>query len=366
MKKILYITLCDIRQKDGVSKKINSQINSFRQIGNEINCVFTSKSNIYFQTKDDLTMLKQCDNNLKKRFNLNDEIYKILNNTQIDIIYIRYYKCDFSFLCLLKKIKQMSKKTCVLLEIPTYPYDGEISRAFNVQYLLSLLDRILRGYLKYYIDYIVTFSLDSKIYNIPCINIANAIDLKEVNLVDKKDVVKSNIVFTSVSSCCLGHGVDRFLLSLDNYKIKNIKFNIVGIGPETDNLKKIISKSSYLQECVSLLGFKNTKQLENIYNETDIAVGSLGRYRQGIMSLRSLKTIEYTAKGLPSIFSEHDPGFTNAPFVFKVQHDDTLINIIELLEWYKNLKLTSEEIREYSKEFSMESQMKKVIDSISL
>lgn len=123
-------------------------------------------------------------------------------------------------------------------------------------------------------------------------------------------------------------------------------------------------KENKLEKYVIFHGRKCGKELDEIYDSSDIAVGSLGRFRSGLYVMKPLKNREYCAKGLPMIYSETDLDFEGQDFVYKVSHDESLINIGEIIEWYKNLKMSSNEIREYSKLFSWSIQMKKVLDGI--
>ena len=82
--------------------------------------------------------------------------------------------------------------------------------------------------------------------------------------------------------------------------------------------------------------------------------------------MKALKNREYSAKGLPMIYSEIDLDFEGQEFVHKVSHDESLIDIEKIIKWYKNLKVTSEEIRDFSKQFSWDIQMKKVVDEIKI
>ena len=50
------------------------------------------------------------------------------------------------------------------------------------------------------------------------------------------------------------------------------------------------------------------------------------------------------------------------PFLIEIGNNEKLFDIEKIIEWYKNLKITSKEIREYSKNFSWDIQMKKVVD----
>ena len=80
-----------------------------------------------------------------------------------------------------------------------------------------------------------------------------------------------------------------------------------------------------------------------------------------------MKNREYCAKGIPFIIGYEDKSFKNCKFLYRVSNDNSLVNIADILEWYNNLKMTSEEIREFAiQNLSWDIQMKKVIDNISL
>ena len=73
---------------------------------------------------------------------------------------------------------------------------------------------------------------------------------------------------------------------------------------------------------------------------------------------------EYCAKGLPFISSEEDTCIKEK-FMYKVSNDETIFNMEEIVEWYNTLKITSEEIREYTNNnLTWDIQLKKVIDYI--
>ncbi|MGL6115573.1 MAG: hypothetical protein ACRC1R_11205 [Cetobacterium sp.] len=175
-------------------------------------------------------------------------------------------------------------------------------------------------------------------------------------------------MFTSVSNCSFWHGIDRFLFSLieysENKDKKEIIFNIVGEGNEINKLKKIVSKNEYLLKIVKFHGFKTGDELDEIYNITNICIGSLGRHRSGIKTMRALKNREYCATGLPMIFSEDDPDFRNTSFVYHVNHNEDIIDIKKIIEWYGQMNLSCVEIREYARKFSWDIQMKKILMEI--
>jgi|GEM_PF-4656429 len=51
--------------------------------------------------------------------------------------------------------------------------------------------------------------------------------------------------------------------------------------------------------------------------------------------------------------------------MYKIINDETIFDIEEIIEWYNNLKVSAEEIREYTKNnLTWDIQMKKVVDYI--
>lgn len=359
MKKILYISLHNLKEnKDGVSKKINSQIKALEKNNLIVDYIYRNESGIYLNSVDNI-----IDNKSIKGRKAINSIYKNANKLSYDYIYIRYEGTTFLKLKALKKWKKNGGK--IIIEIPTYPYKGE--KRGKKQQVIYFYKEFYNLFLKQSVDYIVTFSDDSKIFGIPCINISNGVDFENTIMITKTN--HQTLTFTSVSSCANWHGIDRFLNSLEYYfkynrNTKKITFNIVGEGSETNELKDIVNKSEYLNDTVVFHGFKSGDELDRIYNKTDICVGCLGNHRKGIYTLQALKNKEYAAKGLPMIFSEDDPGLRHKEYVYRATNDENLIDISDVIRWYGELKTTPKEIRDSINDFSWETQMKKIISKI--
>lgn len=367
MDNLLFISSYDeINKTTGINKKIFAQYNSLKK---EI------EGKIYLSTikqdvnKKRLGIYGYANEKIysKLKFNLNrwEFFNEFIKEKKINIIYIRYE--HFSTPGFIKFLKENKSKK-IILEIPTYPYDKEYKIGMTFRYIRFLIDKLYRMRMKKYIDRIVTFSIDKMIFGVPCINISNGVDYENIKKVDEIKKNKKKIVFTSVSSCDFWHGIDRFLESLKKYNLeinkKEIEFNIVGDGEKIKELKRIVKEDVWLLKIVKFHGFKEKKELDNIYNKTNICIGSLGRHRSGLYVMKALKNREYCAKGLPMLFSEDDPDFRNVPFVYHISNDEKLIDISEVIEWYKKMKITSEEIRNYSKKFTWDIQMKKVMNEI--
>ena len=146
---------------------------------------------------------------------------------------------------------------------------------------------------------------------------------------------------------------------------KKVIFHIVGNGDQTvEKLKEIVHKNN-LEKYVIFYGYKSGKELDEIYNKADIAVGCLGIFRKKIYKSSTLKVREYCAKGLPFIMGEEDLYIKEKPFIYKVENDESIFDIEKIIEWYDNLKISPEEIREYAKNnLTWDNQMRKIINYI--
>ena len=112
--------------------------------------------------------------------------------------------------------------------------------------------------------------------------------------------------------------------------------------------------------------------LDEIYEKGDIALSSLGWYKDGVKVENTLKSREYLAKGFPVIACCKVRGIKDKfPFAYKVPNNPSPINIEEILQFYDALleKYTINEmqtqIREYAKnEVDMPVVMNSIIEFI--
>lgn len=146
-----------------------------------------------------------------------------------------------------------------------------------------------------------------------------------------------------------------------------IKFHIVGDGDKevVNNLKKLV-KENKLEDYVTFYGYKSGKKLDDIYNDSDIAIGSLGFFRTGDIMGSTLKVREYCARGIPFIIGYKDISLNKElKFYYEVSNDETLLDLNKILEWYENLNVKSEEIRKFAIEnLSWDKQIKIILENI--
>lgn len=365
MKKILYITVDNFSENNsGIVKKIKSQQKAFLKLGFQCDLLYSQDNNIYINNN----FIKKSYNKYYRRLFFFYNLYKYIKLSSYNSLYIRYPGSNIFFIKFLKKIKERNMK--VVIEIPTYPYDNE-SKGFLMK-MFNFIDKIYREQLYKYIDRVVTFSNDNEIFGIKTIKINNGIDVLQVPIIneEKNYNIDNEINFISVAQIAIWHGLDRFILSMSEYYKNNpkeiIKFHVVGDGQKdvVENLKRLV-RDNNLEKFVIFYGYKSGKGLDEIYNKSDIGVGCLGNFRKGILSGGALKNQEYCAKGLPFIIAGYDDNYKDVDFMYKVAADESLINLNEIINWYKNLKVRPEQIRKYIEDnLTWDKQMKKVVDYI--
>jgi len=254
---------------------------------------------------------------------------------ECDLLYIRKGEFDLNFLRFLKKFKVMNPHSKVLVEIPTYPYDREYLWK-DIPFLVK--DIFVRNKLSKYIDRYVTYSKDIGIFKVKTINIVNGIEIKESDKVIWREYCK-DLHMIGVANLMWWHGYDRMIRGIKNYyegaPRRKVYFHIVGDGDEKARLKKYVKRYK-LSEYIIFHGPLFEDKLEDIYRKCNMAVASLGGHRKNLFLSSELKSREYLLKALPIIHSAAIDLFEQDefPYHYKVEEDDSPINIEKILECY--------------------------------
>jgi len=306
--------------------------------------------------------------------------YYVFRNGRIfDVVYIRYFVPSIVsvpvFMLLLKFLKP---KVCVL-EIPTCINNAEKELYGPKEGIRKAISRYVFRYwtklLTNFADIIVTITHCNELYRNVIVASGNGIDLKNIpmrkNLAFLFDTVHSFKVI-GVANVSFWHGYDRVIKGLfEYYKTNpsiNVYFHIVGAGAELENLKKL-TESLGLSEFVIFHGPKYGEELDRLFDEAHVAIGSLGNHRKGVRVSADLKTREYCARGIPFVISYDDVDFPNDfPYMLKVPADESPVDIEQILQFYERIKNRDivKEMRDYAeKNLSWEAKLKPVIDEIN-
>ena len=362
MKKLLYVTDADIT-KPGVLKKIENQHVAFEEFGFEVSTTYFDGDYFCINRQPVCKINRNRWYRLKSRFLWPRKIDNTILKDGWDLVYIRKPIISFGFLKFVKKLKMSGSK--VVLEIPTYPYDAEI-KGF-VKEMLFKVEVYCRSRLKGKVD-LITYYGDGgeSIWGLPALKLNNGIVTGDFEL-PQKNGYRECINFIAVAQLANWHGYDRFIRAISTLNkeyCEAIHFNIVGEGNELENLKRLVNDLN-LNSVVTFHGFLEGDNLSSMYRKSDIGVGCLGIFRKGLLSASSLKVREYCSYGIPFIYSEIDEVFTNVDFAYKVQHDETDIDLNKILNWYKGLEYDGRDIQEFARnQLSWTAQIKKIISKL--
>lgn len=359
---ITYVDLCD-NGYFGVAKKIMSQILVFKKFFGKVYLTFYSGQMVYLLEDKQIIDKKLA----VTRAMCYTVIEEWLDKYNIKRTYIRYSFSDKWFLYFLKVQKEKGIKT--VLEIPTYPYDGEIAGGRFKR--IRIEDNYYREQMYQYVDCAATNSEAEAIFGMSCIKLLNGVNVESHPLHLKRKTDKK-IVLIGVSIMAIWHGYERVLEGLYHY-YKNegeydFLFKIVGEGIEKNKYQSLVLKYG-LQSRVEFCGMLGGEDLNQQYALADIAVSSLGLYKTGIEDVTPIKGAEYCARGIPFICGYHDMRFPDkADYIMTVPNNPEPLNMHEVIAFYEHITAQEgyqKKMRDYALEhFTWESIMKPIIERL--
>ena len=367
--KILFLIFHGFDPNNGISKKISYQLEAFKANGHEAHLCFMDENGSKRRIADD-TVIADYGNGKKGKILKRTEFGSIIDyaiKQHIDFVYIRSnHNANPFTINMVRRMKKVGMK--VVMEIPTYPYDQEY---FNKSMRRQLIqDKLFRNIFAKQLDAIVTFSEEDYIFGQQTIRISNGIDFNSVRMKKDSSHPADELHLIGVAEIHRWHGFDRVIQGLAEYytQPRNLKvyFHVVGyfFSPvEEEEITEIINKN-HLEPYIILYGKKHGEKLDEIFDQCDFGIGSLGRHRVGIDHIKTLKNREYAARGIPFIYSETDTDFDNKPYVLKVPADETAIHIEDIIRFYQQLTITPQQIRNSIEDLSWRHQMEKVVKAV--
>ena len=363
-------------KENGIIRKINSQIQTFCNANINMTIIF-SNVKLFGKSFKNLNIIQMLGYRLPF---INPSIVFTENIKEYDFLYMRRPPfMNSGFLYMLKKIKTEKPSIKIIMEFPTYPYDKEISDF--VHYPLLIKDRFARRHLHRYVDRIATLTDDKEIFGIPAIKIKNGYDFRSFPA--RTPIVKDK----SINLCCVAafmfwHGYERLLHSIHDYykntpieKQRKIIIHFAGEGKGAQNYQKLSEELSVMEH-VRFYGKLDNAALQDLYNQVDIGVCSLGCYKKGINVSMELKSREYIAAGLPIVTGIHldlQDYEEFVPYILEFPNNSNPVDMQKIIDFYDRLKLSSVDettrIANYlhktgEKYLNMDAAMKNVVDYV--
>ena len=367
--KILFLIFHGFDPNNGISKKISYQLEAFKANGHEAHLCYMDENVSKRRVVDD-TFIADYGSGKKGKILKRTEFKSIVNyavKKGIEFVYIRSnHNANPFTIRMVRRMKKAGMK--VVMEIPTYPYDQEYF--YKKMWRQLIQDKLFRKLFAKQLDAIVTFTEENVIFGQRTIRISNGIDFDSVRMKKESYHPANELHLIGVAEIHRWHGFDRVIKGLAEYykSSKNIKvyFHVVGyfFSPiEEEEITSII-KENHLEPYIILYGKKHGEELDEVFDQCDFGIGSLGRHRVGITDIKTLKNREYAARGIPFIYSENDTDFDKKPYVLKMPADETAINIEDIIRFYQQLNISPQEIRSSIENLSWKNQMKKVTDAL--
>lgn len=292
-----------------------------------------------------------------------------------DYVYIRRGIADGAYIGFLKKLRSRYPKCIILVEIFTYPYDKDEFSHWKMWWPYYVRECINRKKYHKYIDRFVTYSEDDIIFGVPTLRSFNGIHVGDYPLrtVRKQD---DEIHLLAVAMFRKHHGYERILKGLAGYMkskpTRKVIMHMVGDGPEK-GYYEMLCRELNLQEFVIFEGLLNGEELNAVYDQTDIALGSFAMYKNDLFLSSALKIREYLARGIPVISGCREDSLSGRelPFFKEYPNDDSIVEIRELVEFYEssienNPDCSPKTIRQYAiQAVSMEHAMRPIVDFIN-
>ena len=120
----------------------------------------------------------------------------------------------------------------------------------------------------------------------------------------------------------------------------------------------------HIEKQVIFHGQKMGKELDELFDLADFAIGSLARHRSHIDKIKTLKNREYSARGIPFIYSDTDEDFDRMPYILKAPADESAIYITKIIRFCATLDIPPKQIRNSIYHLSWKNQMEKVIKEL--
>lgn len=374
--RILFLTYHGFEEASGISKKMLAQIKGLRQNGHEVHLC-------YYDIAADGSRCRYVDGKVIHNYGrgrfatlLQRMDYRCINDYcrehAIQLVYVRCFMNASPFnIRLFKRLQADDIKS--VMEVPTYPYDGEFATLPLKYRIEHIFDKMFRCKLASYMDAIVTFTDEQEIFGQRTICISNGVDFDSIPL-HKPIAVTNEIHLIGVAEVHPWHGFDRLIKGLGEYYRQqpvansnkpDVFFHVVGGVSESmmRDFQAIIHQFG-IEKYVVFHGKLFGDELTAVFNQCQFAIGSLARHRSGITRIKTLKNREYAARGIPFIYSEEDSDFDQQPYVLKAPADDSPVEICQILDFLNRFSMSPDDIRRTVSLLAWKYQMKRVIDGI--
>ena len=301
MKKLIYLSVINLKNQDGYDKKTLSQIEYFHQLKFETTLLCFWGDSVIQISKKITKKLFFSTSKLLKRLFLCYSAAKFTCFIKPEVVYIRYPKCDLFLCIILGLIRINSKKTLIIQEIPTYPFVLEINKKFCLcDYFLACLDKVCRPINNFLVHKYAVVAYKKRIFNKDSFYIENGCSKEKV--FNKKIKKTINLAYVAnFSNNNIRHAFDDLKKSFYGLKRTSIFVNLYVIGNCKKHVEEVSDKGRIIYT-----GYLKRSELKKMYRKIHFGFGCLGFHKIGVTHSSSLKEREYFSFGIPYASNAQD------------------------------------------------------------
>jgi len=343
--KVAYVTYLPYPNLEGIKNKIKHQARAAFELGLDMDflTIIDGKEVIENNYREiNFNKTGTLAANRKLRFY---RIYKTIDFDYYDVLIIRYPHADISGLLVNKKYGHK-----IISEHHT-DEESELKLIKNHDQLY-LEYQYSRKYLKNILGVIgvtkeiskIQFEKSNNLYR----TIGNGVLVDNIAFTQFAlfDGEVLNIAFVASSFKAKWRGLDLIFKAFQGYN-ENIKIVLKLIGHISEDIQTEAKKINTLNKKVLIeyYGALKGKLLDKHLSECTIAFSNLALFRKNITEGSTLKAREYLARGLPFVYGYYDFDIDETlPYVKRVNLQTENLNLVEIIEFAKNLKLEYSEL----------------------
>lgn len=377
MAKVLFVMKYPLVDAYSLKNKFDGQMRGAEALGHEVYYMGYDRKCTYLIHRQQKKVIKKIWFGNWKQYihtkafmDLYDSVRRVVKKEKFDVVYLRRCPLSYNGYRMCMDIVRSGAK--LVEEIPTYPGGGERRQGTLRELFLDYSRHWWRKVHPHLSLYTLIGDKENFIGEIPAINIENGTDV-DLFPMRQPNFDKEKIHLLALASMSTWQGYDRIIngiAQLDPSEREQVVLHMVG-GEGNGGLAQwtALTAKLELKDQVVFHGVKTGAELDLIFNQADVGIGTLGLYRKNFTYSSILKIREYCARGLPFVYAGDDPAFSSAlPFCVQVTNDDTLIDVRQVIDFARKMRSMPEipaQMRQHAKEnMTWETQIKKIMDKL--
>ena len=340
---VIYFSTYGGERYSGINKKIFAQASGLYKAGVDIDLMLLgglhkqypdNTFTHYIPFPENFFFTSNLIKRLYRQYLAQHYIKKVIKSSDSStILYLRY---PLPILLLPRDLSDQ-RKCKIVIECNSIEINELKTAKLYFSYLLELL--LGEGFRKH-CDAIIGVTDEITQYQVqrsgnlrfPHLTLGNGFDVNTVPVRRLPAQCGPTLNILCVADVTFWHGIDRLIQGIAQYKGDwNIQLHIAGRGDEVPHLKQLVS-SLKMNDHIIFHGFVHGEDLDRLFDQNHIAVGSLGIHRIGLRQLSILKSREYCARGIPYIIACSDPDFPeDFPYILRLPAEDSPIDMNQVI-----------------------------------